>query len=306
MTFIPGWVHNPRAIEAGIERRQTYAAIGPRGDARGDRLFCADWESDLKVFGRPQAPWDQKIGSCVGYGTARAAMACMVDRIAGGHVEVWRAPPSPAAVYGGSRVNIGKGELGREDGSIVAWAAEWVTRCLLLCLNYNGVDLGADLNVDRVAKSWGMSGVPASVVADGEQFAVTDTTQIDSAESLVNALWSRCWVSGGCNTLHSDKRDKFGQCKPSDRGGHCQNRCGVYIDQDGDTAILLRQSWGATMPSGNPQITLQDGSKVNLPDGVYGVKLEFESRALKDSGDFWALNGSGGWVPSSVNPGDFV
>lgn len=304
-----GWIHDPGAIEDLLFALQsqhlpaTYSAAteSVAEDARGEKIFCADWEAELKIFGNKLDPWRQTIGSCVGYATGRAAQALILDRLATRGGEMWRAQVSPGAIYAGSRVNVGKGRLGYSDGSIVAWAAEWVTRCLLLQIQYHEANLTADPG-DQLAAAWGRpgKGVPEALIPIGKHLAVTGTTQIDTPEALCDALWRRHWVTGGCNIIHSDTRDKWGQCRPEGRSGHAQNRCGIYLDQDGDTAILLRQSWGSQTPGGPSQIKLVDKTTRDLPAGVYGVKLEHEARAVQ-SGDFWALCGTGGWTPDKAD-----
>lgn len=305
-----GWVHDTDAIAEtsawliASSLPATYAQATASGDAdpRGGRLFCADFESEPVVFGHHLPPWAQTIGACVGYGTGRAAQGLIVDHIARFGGEVFRAQVSPGAIYAGSRVNIGRGRLGYRDGSVVAWSARWVTQTLLLQMAYPGVDLSSDPR-DGLAEQWGRPGhgVPPELADCGRYLRIAYTTQIDSADSLCAALWRRQWVSGGCNTIWSDTRDANGQCRPARRGGHCENRCGIYLDQDGDVAILHRQSWGSGIPDGPQEIRLQDGTRKRIPAGVYGVKLRDEVAALQESGDFWAFSGARGWTPERAD-----
>jgi hypothetical protein len=171
--------------------------------------------------------------------------------------------------------------------------------------DYGSLDLSADPH-DVTAKQLGQRGIPAELMRIGAAHAIGGTTQIDSPQSYTDALWLRHWVTGGCDWLDTPTRDANGQCKPHERGAHCQGRVGVYIDQDGDVAIIKVQSWGPQMPSGPNAIVLHDGTRVVLPPAHYGIKAKYEFNHLDASGDFWALMSGKGWAPDSVTLGEVV
>ena len=315
-----GWIRRDESVDAlrvGLQRvglPGVFSAAVPRvtpDEARAGRLFCADWENEPAVVGRVLDPWQQTIGSCVGYGTARAITSMMIDRVAARDIPRFQAPVSPAALYGGARVNVGRGRLGYGDGAIVAEAVEWALQCVLLQVEYAAggrtVDLSHDSR-DSIAQAWGRpgAGVPRDLAEIGTGLAITGAVQCQSIDDVVTSLWLRHWVTGGCDWIDTDRRDQNGQCRPASMAGHCQNYCGVYVDQDADVAIIKRQSWGVMTPSGPQKIRLKDGSTRDLPAGCYGIKSSYVDKVLHRDGDFWAIKGGRDWVPQTIDFGGAV
>ena len=123
----PGWIDDPKAV-AAIAELQPIASFGDTeagqdSSAFPDHVFL--WDAARKITGNLLPPRNQgNIGTCVSFGTARAVEYTMLAEIAAGEAEQFRTVATEP-IYGGSRVEVGKGKLGRGDGSVGAWAAQW-------------------------------------------------------------------------------------------------------------------------------------------------------------------------------------
>ena len=87
------------------------------------------WEAEMKVLKRLLPVWNQSnIGSCVSHGVGRAIQDAIIIQIASGSREAWPgAELCREALYGGSRVEIGGGQI-RGDGSMNSWAVAFAQK----------------------------------------------------------------------------------------------------------------------------------------------------------------------------------
>ena len=149
-----------------------------RGDSKGKYVQLLDiWE---KVAGRPFEPHFQLIGDCVSHGNAvgiEVASAVQVETDGG---QEWSDKISTEVVYGGSRVEIGKGQI-RTDGSVGAWAAEFNE-------DYGTVSRGRYGDIDltkydaNLAKDWGHwrgDGIPTEMETLSKDHPVGNMILID-------------------------------------------------------------------------------------------------------------------------------
>jgi hypothetical protein len=119
-----GWVDDPGAV-AGIVRQQTFASASatlPGQMASGElpkEVFL--WRAYRELYDEnPPATNQGQVGSCVGFGTCNAIRRTMAMEVYQGEYEEF-ADIAEEIVYGGSRVEVGGGQLGRGDGSVGAW-----------------------------------------------------------------------------------------------------------------------------------------------------------------------------------------
>ncbi|HEY1186606.1 MAG TPA: hypothetical protein VGE74_03065, partial [Gemmata sp.] len=135
--YATGWVEDKDAVArlmgewAAAGRPVTLAQAAPRliASEASDDAPVFFWLNELKVLGRRLDTWNQGgVGSCVGFGNGREAQDLLLAEIAAGEPEQWPgAEVAPEVIYGGSRVEIGGGGISG-DGSVGAWAADWLTK----------------------------------------------------------------------------------------------------------------------------------------------------------------------------------
>ena len=148
-------------------------------------------EIEQKILGKLLPTWNQgQVGSCVSHGTGRAFQDTLLAQIAMGKAEQW--PGSEVCregIYGGSRVEIGGGRLGGGDGSVGAWAADWLTKWGggLLYTKYPELDLSGGYD-ERRCREWGSRGVPDSLekYAKEHQYERTPSAQFSAARRRGN------------------------------------------------------------------------------------------------------------------------
>jgi hypothetical protein len=139
-----GWRHDPVASARFVASlpHPTFAEAAPHLQDTGTAQDVFAWDLEQRVLGRLISPWNQgSIGSCVAQGWGRAVQDLLLAQIALGNLEQWPgAELCREAIYGGSRVEIGHESFG--EGSVGAWAADWVRRYgILLYQAYPGFDL---------------------------------------------------------------------------------------------------------------------------------------------------------------------
>lgn len=218
---------------------------------------------------RKLVPHWQKRGTCVSRGFHQALQHSYLWSLAefvavGEPVEIAYEP-----IYAGSRVYIGKGQLGSSDGSVGSWAGEWLAKYgAAVRGKYGAADLSSDS--ESWAVEYGKPGrvMPASLMEHMAQHTCA-VHRVESNDEIADAIASgfgvaRCW-----DTLFGN-RDANGMSKPANKGAHCQAIVGVFLQPSGKLGFVELQSWGPNMPSG-PNVLQTAGGPVLLPAGCYGV-----------------------------------
>lgn len=315
--FATGWISNPQAVAGYIRKRVDAGVPCAIGDARPDlkgfwpRLVQSGifsvllYEAEFSVLGEYLPADFQKRGTCVGRGTYRAVQTGYWDAIAERRIHGIAEQIAYEPIYGGSRVNVGGGQLGG-DGSVGAWAAEW-------CHDFGVIPRGVygefDLTRDRedLAVKWGQRGVgvPQSLRAASIGHKC-DAYHVADAHDLADVTAAR-YASAICSThQQSDHRDANGECSYQGSTSHCEAIVGVYLrpSWDGNQATIYdhtgfvdQQSWGAT--PGGPDILRMHGSTAKLRQGAYGTPMPAMRKRIK-TGETWAFQLRDGWVSESL------
>lgn len=208
------------------------------------------WKAAEQVLGSKLPARNQgQVGSCVSFGTAAAVEHSMLVEIVKGDLEEFK-HLCQEQIYGGSRVTIGGGRL-RGDGSVGAWAAEYVNKYGILARGvYGSIDC---TNYDEdLCRNWGKQGVPTDLLPTIKTHPVKTTSLVRNFEEAKKALASGYGISVCSNQGFDDMvRDQDGFAAPSGEWGHCMALIG-YKTENRSGGFLLN-SWGAdshTGPSG--------------------------------------------------------
>lgn len=312
-----GCIIDPRQTDIVSQRLSdggavvSFAAGQPtlKGYGVGRNVFL--WRAELELHGTHLGTCFQRRGSCVGRGTFRACQdsyyhAICYGDLLGDFVELAFEP-----IYAGSRVNIGGGQLGRGDGSIGAWATQWVHE---FGLNERGSYGSIDLRNERedLAVAWGNpgQGVPSELIEASAAYLV-DVHRAEAVEDMrdgIAAGYGLAFCSQSLwqnpNAGSNNRRDAEGMCRPVSSGGHCVAYRGVYKDRRGNLCFVQQQSWGNECPSGPNRIFTDDHQEIELPPGCCGVFAEDVVKPLR-SGEAWLFRPRRGWRTSgSTMAGD--
>lgn len=288
-----GWVNDPEAV-AEIASHLSFQSFGdtPAGEIESGDLpkEVFTWKVHKLVTGKdPDEESQGNIGSCVGFGTTAAVEGSLVNAIYRGEPFEWK-ELCQEITYGGSRIEIGKGRLGRGDGSIGAWAAQFVRDYGLLP---RGVYGKWDLSRYSVAtcKQFGASGVPDDLEPEIKIHPVQSITKVTSWDECKKALAQGYCVSVCSNQGFSMKRDSNGVCRPSGSWGHCMAIWGYQI-----TNVELgwiKNSWGPDAFSG-PK------GAGDPPACGFWAEASVIDRMLRQ-GDSWAFSSIKGWPKKRVD-----
>jgi hypothetical protein len=190
------------------------------------------------------------VHNCVAFGCCSAIEYTMCAEIAQGDAEEFK-PLVQEIVYGGSRVEIGNGRLGRGDGSIGAWGADFVRKYGII---NRGTFLNGKYNLEKYSESlcrqWGASGVPNDLEPLVKEHPVKYTTQISDWKSAKKSLVQGYGISVASNQGFTTSRNSKGVCKPSGSWAHQMAIIG-YATIDGEEHGFILNSWGTYMGTSN-------------------------------------------------------
>lgn len=283
---VPGWIDDPHAV-AAIAELQPFASFGdtPAGvdeSALPAQVFL--WDAARKVLGSVLPPRNQgQIGTCVSFGTARAVEYTMLSEIAAGEPETFRTIATEP-IYGGSRVEIGKGRLGRGDGSVGAWAAEWAKSYGIIDrAKYGTIDLST-YSVD-LSRRWGISGVPSDLEAIARIHPIQAITKISTWDQAKRALASGYGIAICSNQGFAMTRDADGFARPSGTWSHCMCLSGYQTGKREGGRI--DNSWGGSAHTGPV------GAGNPGPEGFWADAQTIDK--MLGYGDSWAFSSFAGF-----------
>lgn len=305
-----GWVDDANAREAvkqSLPVGQVYFGDTPAGKAvRGDDgkdVLLTD--AELEALGHWIPIRDQKdVGSCVSFGTAGTieTLFC-VQMVNAKHAG--QPPPTDfkdlcqEAIYGGSRVEVGGGRI-RGDGSVTAWAGEFVRRWGVVPRGkYGSLDLTA--YDTRRCREWGQKGLPDDLEPEARKSPVKGITFVRTADEAWKAIGQGYPIAIGSQVGFGERgpwpRDRNGFLRASGSWGHCMSVVG-RATVDGRKAFLFRNSWGPGVHQG------PKGGK-NIPDsGCFFVEYATMNRMCGE-GDALAFSDAVGF-PARTLPDFFI
>lgn len=281
LPFATGWHEDPDEVQriASLQPFPGFEAT-PAGQATGalpESVFLWDWAR--KVTGGLLPPRNQgQVGSCVAFGTARAVEYTLLAEIARGEPDR-HAPLVEEAIYGGSRVEIGKGRLGAGDGSVGAWAAECVRQLGVINRARHG---SWDLSRYEEARcrAWGKTGIPDDLEPITRTHPVRGIALIRDWEQAKRALSQGNAIAICSRVGFVMDRDADGFCRARGVWRHCMCLCGYQTGRR--EGGRLDNSWGAHAHKG-PTGLGQPG-----PEGFW-VDAQSLDGMLRE-GDSWAFS----------------
>jgi hypothetical protein len=300
--FFFGWKKDNNAVARVLSQLQHpfFSGAAPHLKGTGENKDVFFWEAEQKVLGQVLNSWDQgQVGSCVSHGSGRAAQDLLIVQIALGAAEEWEGHEvAREPIYGGSRCEVG-GQYGDySDGSVGAWAAEWLNKWgIVLGEKYDSVDLSS-YNETR-CRDWGAKGVPSDIETIAKQHHI-QTTMVSTVTEARDALANGYPISI-CGSLgRTMQRQAGGWCPVSGAWAHCQALRGVCTVKGGTPAFVYQNSWGDYLGNTNNVVTLESGRQVTLPQGCYLSDFDSVGRELKQQ-DTFAYSQAVGWPAQTIS-----
>lgn len=292
---------------AGQGKEPLFADAMPSFKGYGDGKSFLHQESETILFGKTGPSWMQNRGTCVSQGTGRGAQDALYSALAFGENVGKPVQLCFETIYAGSRIQIGKGKLGNGDGSIGAWACQFLHDFGLLARGvYGPIDLSSPQ--EMLAVRWGSPGmgVPSVLLADSASYKSPACMKCVTVEDVRDALAARCGVARCAQKATHGQRDQDGTLRPVASGGHCQELAGVFVDIHGDLLFVEQQSWGASGPVGGGPFKLQDGREIMPREGSCAIYPEDVQGYLKE-GEIWAFRSPiTPWSDPSQKPSEIV
>lgn len=306
-----GWVDDQDAVQESLQAIEQVQGFKPVFGAQAcmgakdDNSPVFFWEAEQKVLGRVLPSWDQSsIGSCVSHGWGRAIQDLMLIQIVKTGAEEWPdAEICREAIYGGSRVQVGKGRLGRGDGSTGSWAAEWaVNGGNLVYKKYPTIDLSGGYQVPR-CREWGYRGVPADLVPIAKEHPVGSVALVKTPAEAWAAIGNGYPIPVCSNVgFQSPLRDGF--CARAGSWAHCMELRGRFTHPTKGRCFVVQNSWGnylhAKPGDRNSQIDVAGRGLVQLPDGCFGI-TEKDAAAILAQGDSFAISSLRGFPAQKID-----
>lgn len=292
--MIFGWVDDPEAVES-VMKELPFPIFGDVWEPIKDTgkgkivLLYKVIETVAKTFPMRK----QTIGDCVSQGAAYAVDAIKaVDIYLHKQFEEWIAETATEDIYAGSRVQIGGGRIGGGDGSVGAWAADYITKFGALARQkYGNVDLSV-YDGNR-ARQWGAAGrgVPQELIPIAKEHPVQVVSRVDTYEQARDLLANGYAITIASMQGFSNRRDAEGFAKPEGQWAHQMSILAID-DEYKRPGVLVQNSWGVW--NGGPK-------RHEQPDGSFWVDADVIEKRIFSQGDSWAFSGYEGFKPRKLN-----
>lgn len=289
-----GWIADPDEVANVVASLPTTLRVfsdTPAGQVTDLPKFHYGWKAYETLFARPPPVKNQgQVGSCVSFGTNTAVNRTQANEIVrrNGSAAEW-SRFAEEATYGGSRVEIGGGKI-HGDGSVGAWAAQFVTKWgMVPRKKYPNLDLSE--YSESLCRKWGNSGVPPEFEAVAKQFPVKSFIQVKVWEEAKAAMAQGYFIAVCSNQGFDSKRDANGVARAQGNWGHCMCLDGYHIEGTREYGHIVN-SWGTDWISGPTGWGNPGG------DGFW-AEASVVDRMLKQ-GDSWAFSGVTGFPARRV------
>jgi hypothetical protein len=276
-----GWVNDPDAVKA-VASKLRFKVFGDTpagkvGDPLPDHVYL--WEIYRKADPRgPPIKNQGQVGSCVSFGTNQAILRTMAVAIALGQPFELK-DIAEEVTYAGSRVEVGGGKI-RGDGSVGAWAAQFVQRWGVVSREVHGQYDLTHYDASR-CRSWGSKGVPSDLEAVAREHPVKEFTQVQDWTNAKKALASGYGIAVCSGQGFSMQRDSRGVARAQGSWGHCMCLDGYHVE-GGKEYGHIQNSWGPDAHTGPVGWGAPD-------TGGFWAESAVVDRMLK-AGDSWAFS----------------
>lgn len=312
-----GWVDDPEAVSAVLADPAVAVSAMTPEDERA--LGVAATESRMETNRAPIILFDallplepkwkrgrQGIGDCVSWGfELGATLVVAVDIMLNRAPWRWRGEYATEPIYGGSRVEVGNRRLGRGDGSVGAWAAQWLTKWgAVLRLDYSLATGNPEHDLRKYsaqkAKDWGWNGCGGG--ADGGKLdAVAKETPVREAKQTTTFAQAAAAIESGypvpvCSGQGLSQRGTGGWARPQGSWSHCMLFAGARYDKPG---LLVTNSWGNSWGTSAPFYPA-DYPHLSVLQCSAWVDAATCERMLR-GGDSFALTGIDGLVRREID-----
>lgn len=297
-----GWMDRPadrKAACAILAARQGTIDVrvlaGPLFRAADDDGPRPLWLAEEQIKGGPQQSWDQgQVGCCVSFGFGRAVNDLMCVQVKSGEAEEYPgADIATEPIYGGSRVEAGGGRIpANEDGSVGAWAADWLTRWgNLVRKQYGQYDLSR--YSPTITRQWGARGVPDELEPECKLHPVRTAALVSTSEEAWTLL-GHGYPIAICSQVGFESPLVDGFCAPSGSWPHCMMIRGRMLAKYRGSvgkAFVVQNSWGDYLSGqGDPVLTLSDNSPLRLPPGCFAITNRWLDSILREQDSFALSN----------------
>ena len=291
-----GWKEAKAKIEAPIiaARQPAFAITDNEGNiVSGAGKNAELWKFTRLANGGAHIPtWRQESGDCVSMGWSNAVAYRMGVQIAQEQRNELLKIPFPPYMYGISRVQIGKRQLGRGAGSVGAWAAQGSQAYGVYPIDQATKD--GFVYSGRLADQWGQQGPPQKAIDYADDFRIRTVSQVRSWEDVRDALVHGYPVTIASNVgFDGGSFDEDGKrwLRPRGRWAHQMCVIGVEDRPGRKKGASILNSWGA---DAHPK-PLNDE-----PPGSFWADAETIQRIVAQ-GDSWAFSDFDGF-PAPDDP----
>lgn len=246
-----GWADRPADVKA-IQATLKYPIFGDTeagkaADPLPDHVYL--WQVYKTVDARgPPCKNQNPIGSCVSFGTNNGILRTMAAQIVIGKQNAELKDIAEEVTYAGSRVEIGGGRLGNGDGSVGAWAAQFVQKWGVVARAKHG-DFDLTTYDPNRCRSWGKTGVPDQLEQIAREHPVKTTTQVQNWSEAKRALANGYGIAVCSSQGFSMQRDARGIARAQGSWAHCMCLDGYHVE-GGQEYGHIENSWGPNAHTG--------------------------------------------------------
>lgn len=267
----------------------------PLYGAQVDQLVQVSDERDALLFrflaqaegiptGQPLPSMNQgQVGSCVGFGTARAGSVVAACDIYHRHEDEEYHRWCGEAIYAIGRQVAN--QLGGGDGSTGAWSIAGIRKLgTLHYYNYGSFDLTGTGNLK--AREWANRGVPAEYLEEAAKYKVIAAYRLNNTDELKAALQNGYAAIICANIGYANVRDRDGFARRQGQWAHCMAIIAYRGLSSGREGFLISNSWAAWNSGG---VWPED-----QPEGSMWVTPQ-DAQAHLSAGDSWIIAGYEGF-----------